>query len=141
MSASNDGVLPPPIARPITLGDGPKAERLVGPHDVTTPDAGRAGPSHELAISLMSDRGLRGMIEIWFEVEKMKSNHIPAPDFAGRLRKCEERIHGAIMRLANQAAITRSGDSGAVTHWMEAVARGKAETVSALAELRSKMTE
>jgi CspA family cold shock protein len=101
---------------------------------------GRGGPDREPAIGLMSDRSLRGMIEIWFEVEKMKSNHVLVPDFADRLRKCEQRIHGAIMRLANEAALSRSGESGAVALWLEAVARGKAETVSALAELRSKMT-
>jgi hypothetical protein len=88
----------------------------------------------------MSDQSLRGMIEIWFEVEKMKSNHVPGPDFAGRLRKCEQRIHGAIMRLANEAALGRGGESGGVALWLEAVAHGKAETVSALAELRSEMT-
>jgi hypothetical protein len=134
MSASNDGV--PSGRSPVEAsawGDAPR--------DVGAPaPLGRGEPNREPAIGLMSDRSLRGMIEIWFEVEKMKSNHVPAPDFADRLRKCEQRIHGAIMRLANEAALSRSGESGAVALWLEAVSRGKAETVSALAELRSKMT-
>jgi hypothetical protein len=134
MSASNDGVpsRPSPAGAPV-WGDAPRDGSTSAP-------LGRGGPDREPAIGLMSDRSLRGMIEIWFEVEKMKSNHVLVPDFADRLRKCEQRIHGAIMRLANEAALSRNGESGAVALWLEAVARGKAETVSALAELRSKMT-
>jgi hypothetical protein len=134
MSASKDGV--PSRRSPakgLAWGESP------GDVNASMP-SGRAVPNHEPAINLMSDRSLRGMIEIWFEVEKMKSNQVRAPDFADRLIKCEQRIHGAIMLLANEAALDRSGDIGGVALWLEAVARGKAETVSALAELRSKMT-
>jgi hypothetical protein len=40
------------------------------------------GPDHEPAIGLVSDLGLRGMIEAWFELERMKSNLVPGPDTA-----------------------------------------------------------
>jgi hypothetical protein len=54
--------------------------------DVTgSAPSGGVEPCRQPAIGLMSDQSLRGMIEIWFAVEKMKSNHVPGPDFAGRL--------------------------------------------------------
>jgi len=86
------------------------------------------------------------MIEVWFELEKMKSNRIPGRDFARMSKRCEQRTHGAIIHLASAtvtesiAAADRSGGSEAVrVLWMEAVALGKAETAAALAELRENM--
>jgi hypothetical protein len=84
---------------------------------------------------LVSDLGLRGMIEAWFELERMKSNLVPGPDTARMLKRCEVRIRGAIMHLwerdsyrESMAAADRSGGSEAVRAlWMEAVAQGKAE--------------
>jgi hypothetical protein len=60
------------------------------------------GPDHEPAIGLVSDLGLRGMIEAWFELERMKSNLVPGPDTARMLKRCEVRIRGAIMHLASE---------------------------------------
>jgi hypothetical protein len=67
---------------------------------------------------------------------------IPGPDFAESLMKCEERIRGAIMHLASEtmseslAEADRSGGRHAVSAlWMEAIARGEAETAAALSEL------
>jgi hypothetical protein len=39
------------------------------------------------------------MIEVWFALEKMKSNLIVEPDFAGMLKRCEERTHAAAKAL------------------------------------------
>jgi hypothetical protein len=148
MSVSNERVSSPSIAGSgdsVTSKFDPIAEHIVGPPDVTkaAPSGeGTARPNREPPVNRISDRGLREMIEIWFELEKMKSKLIPAPGFAGRLNRCEERIRGAIMHLANQAAAERNGDSRAVRAlWTEGVARGKAETASALTELRGKMTD
>jgi hypothetical protein len=102
------------------------------------------GPDHEPAIGLVSDLGLRGMIEAWFELERMKSNLVPGPDTARMLKRCEVRIRGAIMHLGSEtvtesmAAADRSGGSEAVRAlWMEAVAQGKAETAAALRSFHS----
>jgi hypothetical protein len=76
------------------------------------------GPNNEPAIGLVSDLGLRGMIEAWFELERMKSNLVPGPDIARMLKRCEVRIRGAIMHLASEtvtesmAAADRSGGLG-----------------------------
>jgi hypothetical protein len=150
MSVSNERVSSPSIAGSasgdsVTSGVDSIAEQIVGPRDVTNvapSGEGTARPNREPPVNRISDRGLREMIGIWFELEEMKSKLIPTPGFAGRLNKCEERIRGAIMHLANQAAAERSGDSRAVRAlWTEGVARGKAETASALTELRGKMTD
>jgi hypothetical protein len=71
-------------------------------------------------ISLASVKPTDGMIGVWFELEKMKVNLIPIPDFAGMLERCEARVRGAIMHLAREtvtesiAAADRSGGSEAV---------------------------
>jgi hypothetical protein len=103
------------------------------------------GPDHEPAMGIVSDLGLRGMIEAWFELERMKSNLVSGPNTARMLKRCEARIRGAIMHLAsetvtekNMAAADRSGGSEAVRAlWMEAVAQGKAETAAALRSFHS----
>jgi hypothetical protein len=99
-------------------------------------------PDHEPAIGLMSDPGVRRMIEAWFELEEMEADLILDPGFAERLRRCEGRIRDAIVHLAsetmseNLAEAERGGGRHAVSSiWMEAVARGEAETAAALAEL------
>jgi hypothetical protein len=152
MSVSNERVSFPWIAGAnsggsVTSGVDTSAEQIVRRLDVTkaAPSAegpARSNPEVTPPVNLISDRDLRGMIEIWFELEEMKCRLIPAPGFARRLNKCEERIRGAIMHLANQAATDRNGDSRAVRAlWIEGVARGKAETASALTELRGEMTD
>jgi hypothetical protein len=150
MTVSNESVSSQSIAGSncgdsVTSGIDSIAEQNVGALHATK-DApsgqGSATPSREPPVNLISDLGLREMIGIWFELEKMKSKLVWTPGFAGRLNKCEERIRGAIMHLANQAAADRNGDSKAVRAlWSEGVARGKAETASALIELRGKMTD
>jgi hypothetical protein len=99
-------------------------------------------PDHDPTIGLMSDPGVRRMIEAWFELERMKSNLIPSPDFAEKLKKCGERIRGAVMYLTSETmseSLTeaeRSGGRHAVSaFWTEAVARGEAEIAAVLAEL------
>src|SRR5271169_681714 len=101
---------------------------------------------HKPATGLMSDPGLGGMIEVWFALEKMKSNLIPGPNFAGMLKRCEERTHAAIMRLANETVTERivpadqnEGAEAVKVLWKEAVARARMETAAALAELRHRM--
>jgi hypothetical protein len=103
---------------------------------------------HEPTIGLMSDPRVRRMIEAWFELERMKADLIPGPDFAERLIKCGERIRGAIMPLASETVTEslteakRSGGREALSaFWMEAVSRGETETGAALAELRDNMTD
>jgi hypothetical protein len=123
----------------------PAAKQIVGPlsaANAALSGQGRTIPDHEPAIGVMSDPGLRRMIEAWFELEKMKANPIPGPDLAGMLKKCEERVRGAIMYLAsetvtkNLAEAYRSGGLNAKRAlWKEVVAQGEAETAAALAEL------
>jgi hypothetical protein len=150
MPVKNEGAFPPSIAcsmrgNNMTLAwVEPTAKQIVRRLDATNSALSggrRTRPADELAIGLMSDPGLRGMIEVWFELEKMKSNLIPGPRFAWMLKRCNERIRCAIMHLASEPAANRSGGSEAVgALWMEAVARGNAETAAALAELRRNMT-
>jgi hypothetical protein len=123
----------------------PTAKQIVGPlcaANAALSGEGRTIPDHEAAIGIMSDPGLRRMIEAWFELEKMKANLISGPDLAEMLKRCEERVRGAIMHLAsetvtkNLAEAYRSGGPKAKRAlWMEAVAQGEAETAAALAEL------
>jgi hypothetical protein len=101
-------------------------------------------PDHGLAIGLVSDLGLRGMIEAWFELERMKSDLVSGPDTARMLKRCEVRIRSAIMHLGSEtvtesmAAADRSGGLEAVSAlWMEMVAQGKAETAAALRSFHS----
>jgi hypothetical protein len=148
MPVSNEGNLSPSIAYLICGNNKtlawvePAAKQIVRPLGATNSALSggrRTRPDDEIAIDLMSDPGLRMMIEVWFELEKMKS--IPGPGFAWMLKRCSERIRGAIMHLASEPAADRSGGSEAVrTLWMQAVARGKAETAAALAELTRNMT-
>jgi hypothetical protein len=102
------------------------------------------GPDQEPPIGLVSDFGLRGMIEAWFELERLKSNLVSGPDTARMLKRCEVRIRAAIMHLGSEtvtesmAAADRSGGCEAVRAlWMEAVAQGKAETIAALRSFHS----
>jgi hypothetical protein len=139
MPVSNEGNLSPSIAYLICGNNKtlawvePAAKQIVRPLGATNSALSggrRTRPDDEIAIDLMSDPGLRMMIEVWFELEKMKS--IPGPGFAWMLKRCSERIRGAIMHLASEtvtesmAAADRSGGSEAVRAlWMEAVAQGK----------------
>jgi hypothetical protein len=77
----------------------------------------------------------------------MKSNLIVEPDFAGMLKRCEERTHAAIMHLASETVTERfvrahqnEGAEAVRVLWKEAVARARTETAAALAELRHRMT-
>jgi hypothetical protein len=97
-------------------------------------------PQRKPATGLMSDPGLRGMIEVWFALEKMKSNLIVEPEFAKMLKRCEERTHAAIMHLASETADQNEGAEAVRVLWKEAVARARTETAAALAELRHRMT-
>jgi hypothetical protein len=70
------------------------------------------------------------------------------PDFAGMLKRCEERTHAAIMHLASETVTARivpadqnEGAEAVRVLWKEAVARARTETASALAELRHRMTD
>jgi hypothetical protein len=99
-------------------------------------------PDHKPTTGLMSDPGVRRMIEAWFELEEMEADLILDPGFAERLRRCEGRIRGAIVHLACEtmseslAEAKRTGGRDAVSAlWREAVVRGEAETAAALAEL------
>jgi hypothetical protein len=99
-------------------------------------------PDHESTIGLTSDPRVRWMIQAWFELETMKASRVPSPRLAGRLKTCEERVCGAVVNLASDtmseslAEAQRTGGPDAVSAlWMDAVARGEAETVAALAEL------
>jgi hypothetical protein len=105
-------------------------------------------PDHEPTIGLMSDPGVRWMIEAWFGLETMKASLVPSLGLAGRLKTCEERIRGAVMYLASDtmseslAEAKHTGGPDAVSAlWMDAVARGEAETAAALAELWDNMTD
>jgi hypothetical protein len=98
-----------------------------------------AGPDDEPAIGQVSDLGLRGMIEAWFELERMRSNLVLGPDTASMLKRCEVRIRSAIMHLGSEtvtesmATADRSGGCEAVrAFWMDTVAQGRAETAAAL---------
>jgi hypothetical protein len=102
------------------------------------------GPDHEPAIGLVSDLGLRGVIEAWFELERMRSNLVSDSETAKMLKRCEVRIRRVIMHLASEtvtesmAAVGRSGGSEAVgAFWMAAVTQGKAETAAALRSFHS----
>jgi hypothetical protein len=103
---------------------------------------------HKPATGLMSDPDLRGMIEVWFALEKMKSNLIVEPGFARMLKRCEERTHAAIMHLASETVTERivpadqnEGAEAVRVLRKEAVGRARTETAAALAELRHCMTD
>jgi hypothetical protein len=105
-------------------------------------------PDHEPTIGLMSDPRVSWMIDAWFGLETMKASRVPSPGLAGRLKTCEERVRGVVVNLASEtmserlAEAKRTGGPDAVSAlWMDAVARGEAETVAALAELWDNMTD
>jgi hypothetical protein len=105
-------------------------------------------PDHEPTVVLMSDPRVRWMIEAWFGLQTMKASRVPSPRLAGRLKTCEERVRGAVVNLASDTmseslaeAQRTGGPDAAGALWMDAVARGEAETVAALAELWDNMTD
>jgi hypothetical protein len=100
MSASNDGV--PSGRSPVEASAWGDAPRDLG----ASAQLGRGGPNREPAISLMSDRSLRGMIEIWFEVENDEIQSRPGARLRGQIEKVRatdpRRNHAARKRSRAQ---------------------------------------